>query len=294
MLLAVWVVVVEHRMFRVRRVVLDGGAVGLPPLRILHLSDMHFHGRDGPILAFLQKLAGEEDFDLVLLTGDLIDNPAGIESAARAASLFHPTLGAFAVLGGHDYAHVDAVKAYIHLLRKGGQGAFGQPNPAGQLVARLEAQGVHVLKDRGVRLSGPEGSPFAVVGLRDAFVFNPDFEAAWDGLDEGTPVIAIAHSPDVLPEVLARGAALAFFGHTHGGQVRFPLLGALVTRCSLPGRLASGTFRQGRTVFILNNGLGTSPALPYRLLCRPEVTVAEVTYGAGAEALTPVEDARLG
>jgi len=92
----------------------------------------------------------------------------------------------------------------------------------------------------------------------------------------------------------ARGARLVFCGHTHGGQVRFPVVGALVTRSSLPGRFASGAFRCGPATYVIGNGLGTSPATPFRLLCRPEVVVVELISSPDPAALTPTEEAALG
>ena len=262
-------------------------------MRILHLTDSHFHGRDELILAFLRKMSAGGEFDLVLFTGDLIETAAGLESTRAAASLFRPRVGSFAVLGGHDYLRVSAFKAYEHLLSRHAQDAFAGDNPAQELEHTLQERGVRVLRDSNVRLSAPNGCEFALVGLGDAFLFQPDFGAAWDGLPADIPTIVIAHSPDVLHETCARAARLALFGHTHGGQVRLPILGALITKSELPGRLASGTFRHGETVFVLNNGLGTSPALPYRLLCPPEVTVLELTRAASPEALTPIKEAQL-
>lgn len=294
LMVAFWAVFIERHMFCVRHVVLDSDSLGLPPLEVLHITDTHFCGHDAKALAFLERLAARGGFDLVLFTGDLIDSPAGVASAGAAASRFRARVGCFAVLGGHDYAQVDPVRAYVHILRNRPGQVFRGENPADELVRRLEAAGVSVLEDASVELTAPDGRRFALVALRDAFVSEPDYEAAWQGVGKDVPVIVMAHSPDVLPEVCARGAGLAFFGHTHGGQVRLPLLGALVTRCSLPRRLASGAFRQRDTVFIVNNGLGTSPIIPYRLLCPPEVTVAELLVPSDGTALTPIEDARLG
>ena len=288
---AAWAVFIEPRRFRVRRVVLDADELGLPPLRILHVTDTHFHGRDGAMLRFLADLARGESFDAVFWTGDLIDTPGGIPSIAEAARLFSPRLGSFAVLGGHDYAWHGAAEAYLRLLSGSPAFGFSRDNPVDELRGALESAGVHLLEDESRRVEAGAGRGFAVVGLRDAFVIPPDYDAAWRGVQDGAPVVVLAHSPDVLRETASRGARVAFCGHTHGGQVRFPLIGALVTRSDLPGRLASGVFRAGPTTFLLNNGLGVSPATPFRLLCRPEVTVAQIVTGAAPKDLTVVEEA---
>ncbi|MHC5033977.1 MAG: metallophosphoesterase [Planctomycetota bacterium] len=293
LLLALWMVFIERWRFRVRRVVLDADALGLPALRILHLTDAHFHGRDGRLLRFLRDLSASEEVDLVFWTGDLIDNGDGIESAAQAAAFFRPRIGSFAVLGGHDYAAVSGVKVYTTLVAGTPQDAFAAPNPARELERRLQEAGVRVLRDDNAAFSTADGQEVALVALSDAFLFKPDFEAAWRGLTESTPVIVISHSPEVLAETSARGTRLAFFGHTHGGQVRLPIVGAVVTRTKLPSRLARGVFRQGQMVFVINHGLGTSPAIPFRLLCRPEATVAQTVRAPAPEELTPVKEAGL-
>jgi predicted MPP superfamily phosphohydrolase len=274
LLLAGYMLFVEPRLFRLRRVSLPAGR--LPALRVLHLTDTHFHGRDEAILSFLGRLAASEQFDLLLLTGDLIDTPDGVASVECAARLFRPAIGAFAVLGGHDYLEVGAVRPYVHILT-GIDLRQGCPeNPAAEVVRRLKAAGVRVLDDSHCLVEAPGGRTFAVVGLCDAFEFEPDCEAAWAGLDPDVPVLVIAHSPDVLEEVSARGAQAAFFGHTHGGQVRLPLVGAVITHTHLPRRLAWGAFRQGPTSFVVCNGLGASLSTSFRLLCRPEAVLAEL------------------
>ncbi len=278
LLLAVYMTVVEPRRFRLRRVAMHAGR--LPPLRVLHLTDTHFHGRDGAILSFLRRLAEHERFDLLLLTGDLIDTPDGVESVERAVHLFRPAMGGYAVLGGHDYREVGALRPYVHILTGQDLREGCRENPAAEVVRRLEAAGVRVLDDSHCMAEGPDGRAFAVVGLRDAFECEPDYEAAWAGLGADVPVLVIAHSPDVLEEVCARGADAAFFGHTHGGQVRLPLVGALVTHTHLPRRLAWGAFRQAHTSFVVSNGLGASLSTSYRLLCPPEAVLAELRPGA--------------
>jgi len=274
LLVALWMLLVEPRRFRIRRVALPAGR--LPALRILHLTDTHFHGHDGAILAFLQRLAEREKPDLVLWTGDLIDTPDGIPGLAQAVRLFSPALGSYAVLGGHDYRQIAAMSAYVNLLTGRDPRKGSVQNPVDDVIECLKANGVRLLDDASCRVSGPEGGEFAIVGLRDAFEFEPDYEAAWAGVGPDVPVLVIAHSPDVVQEAVRRGADVAFFGHTHGGQVRFPVVGALVTHTSLPRQMAWGTFRLGGMSFVVSSGLGVSPPTPYRLLCRPEAVVAEL------------------
>jgi len=291
----VWMVCVEPRRFRiwrctVPRVAQRGDhevsvlAERLPPLSILHISDSHFGVMDRPKLRFVRRVA-RQPYDLVFLTGDLVDRPCGLKECLELAELLAPRLGAFAVLGGHD--HFRGIRAGRR-CRARGNGApspprFRRRNPVGELKKGLRERGVEVLEDESRTIRCPGGAELAIVGLRDAFVFQPDYEAAWREVPRGAPTIVLAHSPDVLPEVLRRAADMAFFGHTHGGQVRLPLVGALVTRSRIGRRRARGVFREGPTVFSLNDGLGAGRGTGFRLLCRPEVTLMVLDPGSGCE-----------
>jgi predicted MPP superfamily phosphohydrolase len=248
-----------------------------PPLKILHITDTHFEGDDGAKLEFLRRVALAGPYDFVFFTGDLIDCPRGLEGCFRMAEIVKGRLGSFAVLGGHDHYRA------IFWKKRGLPGTgpppppqYRRPNPVSELIRGLKERGVEVLQDKSRVVSLGGGRRVAVVGLVDAFVYQPQYEAAWKNVPDGLPTIVLAHSPDVLPEVARRRADLAFFGHTHGGQVRFPLVGALVTHTSLPRRLAWGTFAEGRTRFVVSNGLGASPSTAYRLLCPPEAVVVEL------------------
>ncbi len=88
--------------------------------------------------------------------------------------------------------------------------------------------------------------------------------------------MAVMHSPDSAPESAALGYDLMVAGHTHGGQVCLPLVGALVTNCSMPRRLVKGPIRMGGALLHTSPGLGTSKYAPFRFWCRPEATLLEL------------------
>ena len=285
--LAIWMIFVEPYRFTVREVDLPTisrpshrvavEAPELAPLTVLHITDTHFNGKDEKKLGFLEEVS-QRDYDLVFYTGDLIDTPEGVESCRKAAGYFQPKLGSFGVLGGHDHYKLHPFLRYLQFLNPSlTSNRYGKLNPAEDVVDALSDAGVHVLQDESTLIDLPGGGRCAIIGLRDSYLFRPSLRAGWEDVPDDVPVIVLSHSPDVLPELLRRRADLAFFGHTHGGQVRLPLVGALMTRSNLPGRRASGTFKRYRTVYTLNNGLGATEWLSYRLLCRPEVTVVHLT-----------------
>ncbi len=288
-LLFVWMAVLEPRRFRVWDVTIprlprdreEGLSVPsgrFPELKILHISDTHFSGRDRKKMEFLRAVlddAGVPDF--VFLTGDIMDTPPGLATCMELAAMIEARLGAFAVLGGHDfYRFGELWRKYLSIYKNEPvQSRRSKPNPVAALRNGFSEHGVVVLEDANRFVHLPEGGRIAVIGLNDTFFFHCDYEKAWRGVG-CTPAIVLAHSPDVLPEVDARGAELAFFGHTHGGQIRLPLKGAIVTRSKVGACRARGVFRQGRTVFSINQGLGASRGTHIRLLCPPEVTMMRV------------------
>ena len=104
------------------------------------------------------------------------------------------------------------------------------------------------------------------------------------GTDTGNPIVGawtllVAHSPDILLRPQARRARLIFAGHTHGGQVRLPLLGSLVTHTRLGRRFLEGVHRLDDTVLVISRGVGVT-RLPIRLGCPPEVTTWRLTRPA--------------
>ncbi len=283
--LGAWMVLVEPVRFRVRRVRVGSGDLarspeegGLPAgLRILHISDTHFYGSDERMLRFLRRVAREEEYDFAVLTGDLIDTPHGVASAAELARALQPRVRAFAVLGGHDLYWAPLLKVFASLGDTRNDATPAEvPSATDELADALETNGVRVLDDASDTSEIPGDGEVAVVGTRDAQHCVPDYEGAWSQVPGDAPVIALSHCPDAVPAVIARRPDMAFFGHTHGGQVRLPLVGALVTRSELPADRASGMFRQEDTLCLLNNGLGTNRFIRLRLLCRPEVTLVSI------------------
>jgi predicted MPP superfamily phosphohydrolase len=92
--------------------------------------------------------------------------------------------------------------------------------------------------------------------------------------------IALVHAPDVVSEWALNGFDLIVGGHTHGGQLRLPGWGSLVTNCRLPNALSQGLHRIGHTWLHVSPGLGQSRFSPIRFWCRPEATLLRLVPGS--------------
>ena len=120
-----------------------------------------------------------------------------------------------------------------------------------------------------------DGLPVELLGLDDAHIARQDLRVV-PRLALERFGFAVMHSPDSAPEAVACGYRFVVAGHTHGGQIRIPFVGALVTNSHLPRRIASGLIRIGQAFVHVSPGLGTSKYVPFRFLCPPEATLFEL------------------
>lgn len=239
------------------------------PIRIAALADIHACEpwmtveRIGEIVAETNRL----EPDLVVLLGDYVCAIYGWQRGiipmrdwAEALSGLRAPLGVYAVLGNHDW-------------RLGGEEAR----------AALEASGVTVLEN-DARLLHPDGAEsFWLAGLADQRVEElgggryrgrDDLPATLARIDDGSPIILLAHEPDIFPAVPPR-VGLTLSGHTHGGQCRLPLVGPLVVPSRYWRRYAYGHIVESGGHLIVSGGLGYS-GLPIRIGMPPEIVLVEI------------------
>jgi len=274
-------VLVEPRRFTLQRRELRSSAFAARPgLSILHISDLHFRDNDDRKLEFLKSLA-EEEVDLVFVTGDLVDYDAGIAQCVEAIAAFRPRLGTYVVLGAHDYYHT-RVRDIVRQVFKRTYSRHEEVDTSG-LVAGLRESGATVLISERVELEHEEAK-LDVVGIDDLKHGVVDLEAAFAGCRDDALRLVLVHEPSILEEIADREPDFVFTGHTHGGQIRVPGVGALTTQAKLPLRHASGVFRVGKTTVHLNNGVGTGRVTPIRCFCRPEATIVAIVPDAGNQA----------
>jgi predicted MPP superfamily phosphohydrolase len=248
---------------------------GSSPLTVLHLSDLHLLPRHGRRSRWVQQLAAHEP-DLVVCTGDLW-------SSARAMPLLGSSLGAL-TSDGTPGVFVPGNNDYYSPLPPSVLGYFtgneprrrGPDLPWGRAARMLESVGWTDLTHRRTTLS-IRGTDVTLTGTDDAHL-RRDRYATVAGPVEGF-AIGVTHTPQrrVLDAMAADGHRLLLAGHTHGGQVRLPGVGALVTNCDLERARARGLSPYGDAWLHVSAGLGTSPYAPVRLCCRPEASLLTLT-----------------
>jgi predicted MPP superfamily phosphohydrolase len=275
---------IERFRYRVLRHRLDILPAGAAPLDVLHLSDLHFVRHDPRKTRFLAELPTA---DVTVVTGDFLGEPEAVETAVESVRAVRGRIGSWFVLGSNDY-FVPRPLNYLAYFRGPRRRRKAAPGRASDLIRGLVADGWDDLTDSRGRVS-LDGLPTEVLGLDDAHIRRHDLRVAprSDGDRFG---IAVMHSPDTAPEAAALGYELIVAGHTHGGQVRLPWIGALVSNCSIPARFASGLVRMGSAVLHVSRGLGTSKYAPFRFWCRPEATYLELRPRATARTATPSGD----
>lgn len=265
----------ERHMFTLRQVNVPVLAPEAEPLRVLHLSDLHLTPGQHRMQQWVADLAGT-DPDLVIVTGDNIADPDAVPGVARAYAPLLDLPGAF-VFGSNDYAGPAWRNPLSYLMpRPDRPYVQGEELPYEDLQALLTTGGWADLNNaRTVLKAG--GRTVELVGVDDPHVERDDYPQVAGPVSRSADLhLGVVHSPEprVLDAMAADGFPLLLAGHTHGGQVRVPGVGALVTNCGLPRRMARGLHRWPSGGWLhVSAGLGTHPTAPIRFACRPEATL---------------------
>jgi predicted MPP superfamily phosphohydrolase len=263
----------QARSYRIRSQQVPVPASGTR-LTILQISDVHMTGRHRKLAAWLRALAHAIPTpDVIVASGDLIDDDSGIDPLIDACCRLEAKLGRFYVLGSHDYFQ-STVRGFVQSLGKLfsiREPSTVRPADTNRLERGLQSCGWISLTNTAHVLPHDAG-PVRLAGVDDPFIHRHQTEHIRRSTGDGLAV-GVTHTPDVVSEWILAGFDLVLAGHTHGGQVRIPGLGALVTNCSLPSALASGLSQIGSGRLHVSPGLGTSKFSPVRLFCPPEVTL---------------------
>jgi uncharacterized protein len=269
-------VLVERRWYRLVRYRLDIlPAAASRPITVLHLSDLHVVQGSDRLRRFLATLPKA---DVTAVTGDIVGEPKAVEEAVDLLRPVRGSLASYFVLGSNDYyapRPLNPIRYFVGGSRRRRIGIRGRSK---ELVSLLEADGwIHLRNARTtVEL---DGLGVEVMGLDDPHIDREDLRIAPRAHADRFG-FGVVHSPDPMPELAALGWDLVVYGHTHGGQVRMPVVGALVTNSYVPRRLVSGLLRFGDAYAHISPGLGTSKYAPFRFLCRPEAALLELRPSA--------------
>lgn len=235
-------------------IVLPAYPADTPPTTIALIADIHVAGPDMPPsrLAGIVAQVNALRPDLVLIAGDLVSDKrtatrhySTAQAAAPLADL-SPALATVVVPGNHDHWR-----------------------DAGELHRELTKVGVVVLANEARRFG-----PLVVGGLDDDYTGHADVPATVAAMDRlGAAQVLLSHSPDPFPD--APRSLLVLAGHTHCGQLRFPVIGTPATMSRYGDRYACGLKREDGKVLVTTAGLGTS-VLPFRFGTRPEIWLIEI------------------
>lgn len=242
-------------------------------LRILHLSDIHFSSKNKHLDKFFDRLAAEQ-YDFIFVTGDIFDCAEGIPFCVRNFIKLKAQYGFYAVFGNHDYYDY----RFIDIATMGFRGRRHPKSlqPMDRLEKALIEGGVRLLRNEAVEVRVGETS-VVVHGLDDPTTGRADIEKAMHQYDPAHVHFLLSHTIDAFFYIGENEIDLSFSGHSHGGQIRFPVIGPVLTHTDYGPPYAEGLKELKGAVCSISRGVSASRYFDLRLLCRPEAIVLEVS-----------------
>ncbi|MFA4999634.1 MAG: metallophosphoesterase [Parcubacteria group bacterium] len=216
-------------------------------IKIVHISDAH--GRNIPSDGRLMRAIRSFSPDVIVLTGDMIDkstvNFKPVLNTIHELSLIAPTLF---ISGNHEWANPKGM-SFVNSLNTSGATAL--------------INGARVVKE--VTICGVDDMSLELADISAALSVN------------GRCDILLSHSPAISRSIKGMRIPLVLAGHTHGGQIRLPVFGALLLPDrDIPRHLVQGLVEDNGTVFYISSGLGTS-VIPVRFMARAEINLITVS-----------------
>lgn len=259
-LMLFWAFFIEPNRLVVRHesIAINNWPPQLDGLRIAVISDIHVGGPfiNDQKLQTIVQLTNQLQPDLIVILGDYMSGDGWVTERVEP-EVFGPTLknfnaplGTYSVLGNHDWWY-----------------------SGGKVRAGLEQNGIKVLENEVVEINRGDTS-FWLVGLADLWTRPQRIEQTMAKVPEGQTVIALTHNPDIFPEMPER-VSLLLAGHTHGGQVRFPLIGTVVQASDYGDRYVRGHVFENSHHLFVTTGIGTS-IMPVRFGVIPEIVLLTV------------------
>jgi predicted MPP superfamily phosphohydrolase len=272
----------ERKAFRLRRFDVPILPEGAPSIAVLHVSDLHATPGQPWKVEWVRALADLEP-DLVLDTGDNLGGPDSVPAALDALGPLLGLPGAF-VPGSNDWFAPLPKNPARYLLPDTGRRIHGERLPWGELRRYFTDAGWLDLTHRRATVS-VRGLTVELGGVSDAHLKADHYEQIAGRVARDVDVaIGLSHTPEprLIDAFVDDGFRLVVSGHTHGGQLRVPFYGALVTNCGLDRSRARGLSRWRDDAWLhVSAGLGTSPYAPVRFACPPEATLLRLVPSAG-------------
>lgn len=226
----------------------------LSGVKIVFASDFHIKPYGQKRLEKIVEIINKQNPDVVVSAGDFVcghteHSTMHPQKIAKGLAKVKSKYGFYTTLGNHDGWYD---RWYIKEL--------------------LEKQNIKVLNNKNEKLQ-INGKEIFIAGVEDMMTAFPNMEDALKGTK--TPTILLTHTPDVFPDI-PRNVNLTLAGHTHGGQVRLPIIGPIFTASNYGNKYAIGFIEENGKKLITTRGIGVS-ILPFRFNCPPEIVVIEFT-----------------
>lgn len=220
----------------------------LAPLKFGLIADMQYRARDFGLMQKTVAALNKEDLDFVMVAGDWIEEAKDLRPLMNHMKDIKAPI--YGVLGNHDYW------------------AYGRRPPNNRPIAEALAKiGGKMLINDSISLKGN----WALVGLDDGWEGRPDPALAFQGT-KGKKRLLLFHEPEIV-NFVPQKFELAFAGHSHGGQVRLPGIGALHVPGSV-GKFDRGLFQVSKTKRLyVTSGIGRMGTKTPRFLCPPEIVI---------------------
>ncbi|NFE96438.1 metallophosphoesterase [Clostridium botulinum] len=228
-------------------------------IKIAQISDIHL----GEYYAIdkLEKLVNKvnsQNADIIVFTGDLFDNVSKFEDTSKVAPILkklNANIGKYAIYGNHDYGG-GAKNIYKNVM---------------------EDSGFKILVNEQVNVKLDSGNTMSILGLDDALLGNPDVEKTARNIKGSNYNLLLLHEPDLSDKFVSYNIDLILAGHSHGGQVKIPFLGEIVTP-PLAEKYKDGLYNlntKRNTQLYVNSGIGNTK-VPFRFMNVPEVSIFEI------------------
>jgi len=220
----------------------------MSPLRIAHISDLHFRWWT-PFLDRFQRRLARLDFDLLIMTGDFCEWPVNWRQGAamlrRFLEPFRAPLGHYAVPGNHDHR---------------------------MLAEQFDGAPVRFLRNESVQV-GLNGSAIHLAGIDDGWRSVADVPKALKDCRDGRTTLLLTHMPSAIHHLPEGVVDLVLSGHTHAGQWRLPWRGDVMVTDKVNAVHTHGLHRVGRRWLHVTSGVGASGPFRFRLNCPAEIAL---------------------